>query len=542
MKAQRSDWLLVLSLVAAVGAACSATESASPKGAGGSAGAAGSDASAGAAGVVADAGDDVLKPDKTVVVIGPGADADSPQKFGGPDDPYAKPELVYPADGVLVPPNMRALDLHFKPGTGQTLFEIRFESPAIAVVVYVGCKTLGSGCEYATDKDFWDNLVPPNRGAAPVSYRIRGVNGGKPYGVGTSDTHGLAFSKEDINGGLYYWNTSGILQRYDFGLPLQQAEQYMTPQMAGALTCVGCHALSRDGKRMAIGADIPAPAPYKVYDVATRKPLGGEAGVVGGVANFFSFSPDAAKLLFSDGVKIGMQDVASGAIDNPSLIALGTMPDWSPDGQLMVYAKPAVPPPFGLAQPGVSDASLEVVTKQGNGFGAPSVLVPYYGQNNFYPSFAPTQKWVIFNRSPSNQNSYSAPDGELWTARVGTGSQIRLDNANQGGSCSWAKWAPDVGSYYGGTVMWLTFSSPRAYGLKLGQSQVQLWMVGFDPKRAEQGQDPSFPAFWFPYQDPGGGNHIAQWVTTVERQPCIDKSECQAGEICDNGKCIPVVK
>ena len=292
----------------------------------------------------------------------PRADADAPNSSVGPTIRTLL-ELVYPADGDWSP-NMRSLDVHFKPGTGQTLFEIRFESPAIAVVVYAGCKALGSGCEYPTDKDFWDNLLPPNRGAPPVGYRIRGVNGSAPYGVGTSDTHTLAFSKEDINGGLYYWNTKGILQRYDFGLPLQQAEQYMTPQMAGAFTCVGCHALSRDGKRIAIGADIPAPAPYKVYDVATRKPLSAEAGVVGGVANFFAFSPDATKLLFSDGVKIGMQDVATGTIDNASIIPLGTMPDWSPDGQLMCMRSQQLRRRSGSPARRLG-AALEVVKKEG---------------------------------------------------------------------------------------------------------------------------------------------------------------------------------
>jgi len=31
-------------------------------------------------------------------------------------------------------------------------------------------------------------------------------------------------------------------------------------------------------------------------------------------------------------------------------------------------------------------------------------------------------------------------------------------------------------------------------------------------------------------------------VTSVERQPCTDKKECQAGEDCVNGKCVPIVK
>jgi hypothetical protein len=339
-----------------------------------------------------------------------------------------------------------------------------------------------------------------------------------------------------------------VIQRYDFGLPLQKAEQYMTPQMAGALTCVGCHGLSRDGKRMAIGQDIPAPAPYKIYDVATRTPLqNGDAGVIGGGGNFFSFDPNGTKLLVSDGVKIGLQDVATGNLDDPALIPSGAMPDWSPDGSLIVYAKPTQAPPFGFAQPGVLASSLEIVLYDNGKVSPPSTLVAFAGQNNYYPAFAPTQKWVAYNRSPSNMDSYSAGppkgDGELWAASVDKGTSIRLDAANIGGSCSWPKWAPVVATYWGGPVMFLTVSSARAYGLRLvtGQ-QVQLWMTAFDPKRAEQGKDPSFPAIWFPFQDLGGGNHIAQWVAKIERQPCITNADCKGDETCDNGICIPVIK
>jgi hypothetical protein len=199
----------------------------------------------------------------------------------------------------------------------------------------------------------------------------------------------MAFSKENINGGLYYWNTNGTIQRYDFGYPLQAPELYMSAAQAGAMTCVGCHALSRDGKAMAIGKDIPAPAPFTAYDVATRQPLVGTSGVVQGAANFFAFSPVWA-LLFSNGVQIGIMDVTTGATINPALVPLGTMPDWSPDGKLIVYSKPASPPPFGVGIPGVQGGSLETVEILPGSLGAPKVLVPSQGQNNYYPAFSPT--------------------------------------------------------------------------------------------------------------------------------------------------------
>jgi hypothetical protein len=90
--------------------------------------------------------------------------------------------------------------------------------------------------------------------------------------------------------------------------------------------------------------------------------------------------------------------------------------------------------------------------------------------------------------------------------------------------------------------MWLTFSSQRAYGLRLADWQrTQLWMVAFDPTRIGNGQDPSFPAFWLPFQDINSGNHIGQWSTQVPRANCVGsgQSTCGQGEICSNGKCRP---
>jgi hypothetical protein len=109
-----------------------------------------------------------------VIVIGPGADADSPNKFGGPEDAFAQPEIAYPNDNLVAPANLNSLEVHFKPGTGQNLFEIRFESQAIAYVVYLGCTPLNGGCVYETDKAFWEQLVDKNRGTPPVTYRAWG--------------------------------------------------------------------------------------------------------------------------------------------------------------------------------------------------------------------------------------------------------------------------------------------------------------------------------------------------------------------------------
>ena len=63
-----------------------------------------------------------------------------------------------------------------------------------------------------------------------------------------------------MSGGIYYWNTGGIIERYDFGFPNAPPQSYFTAQNAGALFCVGCHVVSRQGDKVAVGRDIPAPA------------------------------------------------------------------------------------------------------------------------------------------------------------------------------------------------------------------------------------------------------------------------------------------
>lgn len=471
------------------------------------------------------------------VIIEEGAPPDAPSRFGGADDPAAAPEIVYPSDGTLVPPNLNELEIHFLPGPGNTVFEVRFEGSAVDLRAYVGCTAVGSGCVYTPSDPVWRLLSEAERGQDPATFTVRGTDGSR---VGTSAPRRLGFAEEDMIGGLYYWDAgAGAVRRYEFGRRGASAESFMDAARARATTCVGCHVLSRDGSRIAVGLDIPAPSPYRIFEVSTRTELWSYGGMFAGGANFFSFSPDNAQLLDSDGAKIVLRNAATGTVIEDPLIASGAMPDFSPDGMRIVYSKPSSPPPcfppLPCGGPGVDSASLETHVSSAGTWSAGPTLVPFAGQNNYYPSWSPDGGWVMFNRSASNNNSYDAPDAAVWVVTANGTRVVQLAHASTAESDSWPKWAPTIYMNHGRALFWLTFSSRRAIGVRPAGGNAQIWMAAFDPAAPD---DPSLPAFWLPFQERASGNHIAQWVLHVDRQPC-GTTPCPGGEFCEDGVCVP---
>src|SRR5438132_1653620 len=68
----------------------------------------------------------------------------------------------------------------------------------------------------------------------------------------------------------------------------------------------------------------------------------------------------------------------------------------------------------------------------------------------------------------------------------------------------------------------------RADPLAPNCHQPQIWMAAIDLTATEIGGDPSFPAFWLPFQEVTAHNHIAQWVVSI------------VGENPDGGACVPL--
>ncbi|HXU72710.1 MAG TPA: hypothetical protein VN947_25485 [Polyangia bacterium] len=485
-----------------------------------------------------------------------GLPADPGSQFGGTDTPSLAAQLVYPNDGVLVPPNLGKLEIHWKPAAGTSLFALSFNNAATDVTVYTVCTNpTGGGCIYTPDPLVWHWIAESNRGATPVHVTIRATDG-QGGGVGTSNAVAVSFSYDDINGGLYYWTTSGStgIMRFDFASTTQTtATQFIGTQLTGG-TCVGCHALSRDGAKVVAEAGGQNDGRLLLLDVATQMPMVAFGSTPKSI--FESWDPAAARyvgvygdtgatdfglMLFNGSNGAFLGDIAgTGTMANPA-----DHPDWSLDGNHIAYVKVGTP---GTNQRMWSGAIEMISAPDGMMWGAPQELVPSTpGKNHYYPSFAPDGSFVVYDEStcPAGKNTDGSCNADtdatatLWAVGTGMGAApIDLAKCNAGGIAdgnttaltnSFPRWSPFVFQRTAETsasrLMWLTFSSTRNYGLHPippsaapgGESPVGtlLWMVAVDPDQIAAGADGCYTAFALPFQDITTSNHIAQWTTKV---------------------------
>ncbi len=471
----------------------------------------------------------------------PGTVETAPMRFGGAETTEGAPSLVYPDDRTIIPPNLPLFEVHFRPGAGNDLFAVSFAGDVSEARFFTRCSRVNDGCVLTLNAGQMTEIARAATGTSGVRITVRGTRSGETNGpVGRSDTRFLGVTQSSLRGGVYWWISSGSIARYEFGRGDTRSEAFLR---GDPINCVGCHSLSRDGQRMAVGRFIPAPSPTAIFNVETRAQVGAGFG-----SNFGSFSPDNRRYLSSDGMRMTLLDATTGTA-TPGLTAglAGSMPDWSPNGNLVVFSRPQQMVPIPTGTPSHSaPADLFVMDWNGSAFGPPRMLAASNGRNFYYPSFSPDGQWVVFNASGGT--SYDAPDASLYVVRSdGTGQPIRLTSADGAvlGN-SWPKWTPFVERYVGELeepLMWVTFSSRRDYGLRIQQQgrdrsgqRAQLWMAAFRP--GVSGSDPSAPGFWVPFQNINDGNHIAQWVEEIRRQDCGDAGVCAPGELCQNGRCI----
>ncbi len=476
------------------------------------------------------------------------APPDSAAQFmGATADASLAPTVLYPLDKTRLPSNLNLVELQWTATTAGQLFRVNLEHPLFSLDVYTNSPT-GPNARYTLTGAEWAAFARTVQDES-AALTVSALASGTPARVGTATALSIDLAKVPLQGGIYYWSNPGNavfpyepavgVMRRDFGDPSATSAAYYTGATANAAIsnsghCVGCHTVSRDGKQALLsfntsdGNDGNGHGFRGLIDVATKTFL---MPYTETRMPFASFAPDGKRMVavlqpqalspaFS---QLFIYDTSGGAGQGATLQTYpmtqderATQPDWSADGKSIVYVKPTTETwPWSF-----QSGSIVVLTEDSTGkFGSPRILVASTGgQNNYYPSFSPDGKWVLFNRSSGD--SYNNADAEVWVvATDGSSAPVRLVQANGGTTLtnSWPKWTPFVQTYgpAGETLYYFTLSSKRNYGWALGKDvRSQIWMSSFRPSSIATDAGSSAP-FWLPFQDLATSNHNAQWVQTI---------------------------
>jgi hypothetical protein len=485
------------------------------------------------------------------------------------NDTTRAPQLIYPNDGVLFPPNISGIEIHFMPGsTSNTLFEVSVVGTLSTITSYIRCTAPSgiSGCIYAPDPTLWGSIARSNAGQGPAQLTVRGTDD-TGTSVGASSTFNIQFAKDNVSGGLYYWttgrsgssNSAAAIMRWDFGGSTTTAQQYLTSANTDGRACVGCHALSLDGTKLVASAGGQNDGRVLLWNVSNNAAL--QTFPLAQRSQFNSWNADGSQFVGMYGdpqsnntnmgkagpVNLMIFDGNTGAV--AQTIDLGGLradhPDWSKVAGSSTIVFSSVDPTAATTDQRPSTGGIAFVQKDAAGnWGAPQTLVASeLGKNRYYPAISPDGLLVLFDESTCTAGTPAAgalPDkscnadtdltATMFLSKLppGDATPQLLVNANAPGVAdngattltnSFPKWAPFTSQLDEfNKIYWFTFSSSRQYGLRSPPAPANtteatkgqlIWMVGM---KVGGNGDPSFTAFCLPFQDVTTSNHIAQWT------------------------------
>ena len=495
----------------------------------------------------------------------PGVPADAPSTFAGgtlhaPGTEHSRePGVIYPANETMFPLNVSHIR-HEWSGQGNDLFRLTFTGPNTTVTVYT------SSLDWTPTDEEWDWIAESNRGAA-TQFAVSALSTASPGDIWSSAPITELFSDAAVDGAIYYWSTgSKGVMRALVSDPLPQ-KFYTDPQASDSDTCVACHTVSRDGKRLAVGYGDETLREVSIPDRSVLIPNAATAGGAGNTANtagaggmpagmmmpkpppdkgmpkppmgaeggipaaWSTFSPDGKLLLIAKSGVLTLLDSDTGKTvgDNSGVVPLptgviATHPDWNAKGDLIAIT---------LGTKGgnkeVQGGAIALLPYNAGKWGDPMALVPNSGgdDNNFFPVWSPDGKYIAFVNAIGNSNNATSAVLKLVVVADGNVKQLvrlnervnDLDGVLSIGN-TMPTWAPSSNP----GIFWLAFSSLRAYGTLRPQDKKtdQIWIAAIDPSQ----KDPSYSGFWAPFQSIEEGNHRAFWSHSSE------DTQCRCVDIC----------
>ena len=418
------------------------------------------------------------------------------------DDTTASPSLVfaYPETETLFPRNLEGV-LYQWSALNLDVFELRFEG-------------LDSVYRYFTN----DTRFPLS---GPAHVAVGLSNAGQSVNVhirGTSETENaevyrdsisVEFSDSDIPAIAYYSSRqTGRVRRID--LQATTSEDFY-PQSGDAVSLLAMSP-SADVMLVRSGGNallVDVTTQNVIFEDYLQREDGGETEIEDLDAERGSIDPTGGWLLISH-----EGDLESVATENAAQIDRVTgafHPTFSPDGRWLTTAY----------APGESFSDDDLFETQiarynfsvGGVFGEPQVLVASSTPSATLhsPSVSPDGQWVAYVRSEGRSDDN--PLSEIYVAPAnGNGPETLLQRLNRGAEgvvfSDVTNIEPRWLSSTEPGLFWIVFSSARSHGNErssTGPTDLHLWMAAI---RSDQlsSADGSFPSFYLPGQNTGGGN------------------------------------
>ena len=503
----------------------------------------------------------------TVIVSGdlilPGFDPSSKASLDGSPTAGASPSVAYPLAGALFPVNLAPIDVQLKKGAAsQSLARIAIKVDGLVDLrIYAPCGAIASaadGCSVLLGQDVVTMLAGASE-VAPLTGTVRlGDASGGP--LGETALPDIGFTNTRLSGGLYYWTANGVdgpdataISRFDLDHLDTPPVAYFTQTDSPPLPtgekhpCVGCHAISHDGKKIALTFGGSEDAVFQLLDVTGKSPIATRNSAP--FATFTTFDPAGDRVVNGLRGKLMLRSADAslselGTLFEDVTTELKTEPFWSPDGTSLAFVS-WQPNANGAGKSDIGDlvqgGQIWISPSDGKQMsGKPRIVVPRQpNKTSFYPAISDDGALVVYNESSCDGPASSDPYGEKAcdgyddvSARVkivGTGGGATVDlgklNGGDDWTNSWPRFSPGHGTYRGKTIYWIAFSSKRPYGLRIagsatGDAKPQLW---FAAVQIETGKplsvDPSFAPVWLPQQNSDvtkpAGNHVPQWTVTA---------------------------
>lgn len=436
--------------------------------------------------------------------------------LSGTNSPGLIPTWSYPEEETVIPPNLRGITWRWQAQAGTDAFLLEFVRDLASI------RVLTNSDRVVLSEMAWELFVT-FLGPGVIEATLSAFSIADPTRVGRA-TRWFRRSLTPLQGAMYYWSSNGSWSsvsvneditaprgyfRYDFADAKfgEQSELFLGFNRAGD-RCVGCHALSRDGSRLATSFEFDRE--WSIVDVASA--VNPVTWLAEGEGNFSAFTPDGIWLLTTLDSTIRAFEISKSgareAVCSTAPLPASHIAVSPSDGTTVLYVE-------DMAGSGGTNVERGRIVRLRWDPGTRklsdrTVLIEETG-SVYYPAISPDGEWVLYNRVASG-SSLSNPQAEVWIRRLDGGMPRPLSNANQAKNLtnSWPRWTPfEADDGESGRRFFFTFSSVRSNGLTTGHPQ--LWLATFAPDASED-VDPSSPALWLPMQHEELNNHAAQWT------------------------------